>query len=163
MSKSKTIEGSVTHHYVSARKKRGREEKSMQPPLTPMIDVTFQLLLYFILTAEFRQAEGGIPGTLPQEGGVAVESSDPRDPIRVLIEWRGAARDGVLYSIAGLPPIDSEQNLQAQLVKRRGSGKNPPPVVLQPSGDVSWGYVVKVFNAAVRAKFDEIGWVQTGS
>ena len=37
---------------------------SIQPPLTPMIDVTFQLLLYFLLTTEFREDEGQIPGSI---------------------------------------------------------------------------------------------------
>ncbi len=34
-------------------------------PMTAMIDVTFLLLIYFLLTTTFRQDEGQLPGTLP--------------------------------------------------------------------------------------------------
>ena len=53
---AKKILGDETTHYESARKKRARPKAKMQPPLTPMIDVTFQLLLFFLLSFTFRQA-----------------------------------------------------------------------------------------------------------
>ena len=36
----KKIAGDETVHYVSAREKRVKPKAKMQPPLTPMIDVT---------------------------------------------------------------------------------------------------------------------------
>jgi biopolymer transport protein ExbD len=50
----KQIAGDATVHHVSQRTKRGRLKPKMAPPLTPMIDVTFLLLLYFLLTINFR-------------------------------------------------------------------------------------------------------------
>lgn len=48
----------------AARAGAQRKRKSFQPPLTPMIDVTFLLLLFFILTFTFRQMEGQLPGAI---------------------------------------------------------------------------------------------------
>lgn len=163
MSKSKQIEGSDTQHYVSQRKKRGTVKKSMQPPLTPMIDVTFQLLLYFILTSQFRAEEGGIPGSLPRDDGQAAVSEDPREPIQITIRPSSAIGGRVVYHIASLPPIESEKELTEQLIKRRGTGEEPPPVLLEPYGTVTWEYVTQAFNAAVKAKFTEIEWVSSNS
>ena len=48
----KKIEGDETIHYVSPRAKRGRDKARIGVPMTAMIDVTFQLLIYFILTTD---------------------------------------------------------------------------------------------------------------
>ena len=48
----------------ASREAAQRKRKSFQPPLTPMIDVTFLLLVFFILTSTFRQMEGQLPGAI---------------------------------------------------------------------------------------------------
>ena len=49
-----------------------------QPPLTPMIDVVFQLLIYFILTLHFKEVEGQLLSQLPKEKGL--DSSPVNSP-----------------------------------------------------------------------------------
>jgi biopolymer transport protein ExbD len=164
MSKQKQIERSETQHYVSQRKKRGQQPAKLQPPLTPMIDVTFQLLLYFLLTAEFREEEGGIPGTLPNKGGIVKKKEDPRKPIRVEIEPAGEFSKAARFVIGNRPPTVDRDELQRILMgEREAAGDDPPALVIQPHGGVRWQYVVEVFNAAARARFEEIGWVRTGA
>ena len=62
-----------------------RKAAALQPPLTPMIDVTFQLLLFFLLTCEFRPTEGVIPGSLPENGPLVGPKVAPvrLDPITI--------------------------------------------------------------------------------
>ena len=163
VSRKKQIEGSETRHYVSQRKLRGRKKAKLQPPLTPMIDVTFQLLLYFLLTCTFRPDEGQIPGSLPSEVGVTTQQTAPLKPIRVVLQPRGQNRQSVQYEVDNLPPIDHPSELYRVLMGRQEAiGSNEVPVVIHARGDVRWKFVVEVFNAAVRAKFKNIGFAPTG-
>lgn len=43
-------------------------EKPADPPMTPMIDVIFQLLIFFVLTVQFKTVEGKLLSRLPKEG-----------------------------------------------------------------------------------------------
>ena len=52
--------------YIAPFKAIDALEQGLGFNMTPMIDVTFQLLLFFLLTCEFRESEGMIPGTLPK-------------------------------------------------------------------------------------------------
>jgi biopolymer transport protein ExbD len=124
-----------------------------------MIDVTFQLLLYFMLTSTFKPNEGQIPGSLPEKG-VAAVSSEPRPPIRIVIYPRGANREYVRYQVDNLTEIDRQEDLYKMLEARKKSGSVTveTPVQIRPSTSVRWKYVVAAFNAAVRAKYKNIGF-----
>jgi len=154
---TKTIAGDETMHYVSPRKKREAPKAKMQPPMTPMIDVTFQLLLFFLLTMTFREAEGIIPGTLPAEAGTP--QTDPIELEKIEISLRPAA-EGCLYEIRGLNVgINSPAELYARLKARQDAiGSADAPVIIKPSPDVGWEFVVEAFNQAMRAEFKNIGF-----
>ncbi len=163
LSRQKQIADGETPHYVSQRKQRGRAEAKLQPPLTPMIDVTFQLLLYFLLTINYRPSEGQIPGSLPLEVGVAVKIKIPLKPIRIVLQPRGPNRESVQYEVDNLPPTDNANELYLSLMGRQKAiGSDEAPVVIRARGDVRWKFVVEVFNAAVRAKFKNIGFATAG-
>jgi len=161
MSKShKEIVGDETVHYVSAREKRERPKSKMQPPLTPMIDVTFQLLLFFLLTFTFREAEGQIPGSLPEEGtgGISAQQQLER-PVTITLRPAGRFRESVIYEISDLSV--SPQNaadLYQQLAARAKQVGLEVPVVIKPNGNVRWEYVVDAFNQAIAVKFKNIGF-----
>ena len=159
------VEGDETVHHVSQRAKRGRPKPKLQPPLTPMIDVTFQLLLFFLLTTTFRQQEGQIPGTLPQKGIHAEQVTDVEfKPIRVVLRPTGEDRTGCLFEMSGHNvAINSAQQLYEVLLSRQKHlGTDEVPVVIQPRPDVRWQYVVEAFNQSVRAKFKNIGFAPAG-
>ncbi|MHC4606521.1 MAG: ExbD/TolR family protein [Planctomycetota bacterium] len=52
------------------RKKKDHDEKVDQPPLTPFIDVIFQMLIYFMLTMHFKELEGKLLSQLPKDKGL---------------------------------------------------------------------------------------------
>ena len=149
------------HLYVPERKKRKREDVKLQPPLTPMIDVTFQLLLYFLLTYSTRKDEGQIPGTLPATTGQATERPLQHKAIKIKIAAIGLYREQVQYTVGSKSLNDSRQ-LSAFLQRRRESHGAETPVVIDPSPRVRWKYVVDAYNQAVHAKFKNIGFVPSG-
>ena len=103
---TKKIAGEEAVHYVPPRKTRSKTSAKMQPPLTPMIDVTFQLLLFFILTFTFRESEGLIPGTLP--GNFQGEPAPDAQSIHIKIHTAAGDPTGVVYEI-----FDAEEALRA--------------------------------------------------
>ena len=154
------VRGDQTVHYVSSRARRGRPRPKLQPPLTPMIDVTFQLLLFFLLTTTFRQQEGQIPGSLPQVGGIAVGQTVMLQPTFVRLRATGADRVGCIYELSGhaVSMASPTQLYEALTARRQALDCDELPVIIQPRPDVRWQYVVEAFNQAVRAEFKNIGF-----
>lgn len=56
-----------------------REEVELE--MTPMIDVTFLLLIFFMCTIKFKSLEGKLAAYLPKEVGTSPTPSEPLDPI----------------------------------------------------------------------------------
>ena len=145
-------------HYDSPRKKRQSDTPAMQPPMTPMIDVTFQLLLFFLLTMTFRMAEGMIPGALPKKGmGAPAEQEEIVEPIRVKVLPAGNDNVGVNYEIEGHSArVGNGADLYEVLKNRVDKVGTDSPLIITPAPDVEWGYVVEVFNQATRCQFKSV-------
>ncbi len=73
-------------HAVN-RKRRRREHQSASPDLTPMIDVTFQLLIFFILCTRFTVQERAFQADLPLEEGFRQRSSPPKEQLTIYCNW----------------------------------------------------------------------------
>ena len=55
-----------------ARRKKRRREEDTEPEqlnMTPMIDIVFQLLIFFMLTLQFKEVEGKLMSVLPKDKG----------------------------------------------------------------------------------------------
>ncbi|MHC4605689.1 MAG: ExbD/TolR family protein [Planctomycetota bacterium] len=69
------------------RKKKARDEKVTQPPLTPFIDVIFQMLIYFMLTMHFKELEGKLLSQLPRKKGLEPQPDvhPPLNDVRIFL------------------------------------------------------------------------------
>lgn len=123
--------------------------------MTPMIDVVFQLLIFFMCTVHFRVREGKLQTFLPNKG---LDDPDIRErrvlypEIRVQISYdedRGAVQlmfDGSIYR-------DHETLGKALAAKRDECLKRlnyAPPVVIEAQRNVPYGEVVRVIDLCVR-------------
>ena len=72
------------------QKQHAVEEK---PNLTPMIDIIFQLLIFFVLTAKFIAFEGQLQAYLPKDRGLQ-STTDVELPtgITLYLNWNDAGR-----------------------------------------------------------------------
>jgi biopolymer transport protein ExbD len=71
-----------------SRRSHGTESVEPDLPITPMLDMSFQLLAFFILTFKPAPTEGQIAMTLPkEEGGPTIAAPNPFDekPVRYII------------------------------------------------------------------------------
>jgi biopolymer transport protein ExbD len=150
-----------TTHYEPPRKRRKQGGGKQQPPLTPMIDVTFQLLLYFLMTSSFQPDEGQIPGSLPKAGAA---SESPVTPIKIALRPAGTYQELVQYHVDRLPPITRPAELLEILKGRKQAygDRDDIPVTIDVHSQVRWKYVTEAFNAASRAKFKKIAFATRG-
>lgn len=153
-------------HYVAPRKRRARTKTKMQPPMTPMIDVTFQLLLFFILTAQFRQDEGPLPGTLPKLGPSEMSYvTAPLQTVTITISPAGGlARSAAVYQCSPIhqSAITSPSQLY-EVIDRHVAGlpgqAEKIPIRIHPRRDVRWEFVVEVWNVTQRARLKNVAFI----
>ena len=108
--------------------------------MAPMLDVVFNLLIFFFVTTTFL-TDTGIPLRLP-ESTTAEAGADP-EPLLVRIAADGAVRFGErIVSLA-----DLESGLTAAL-----STSSEGSVTIEADGRVDYETIVKVMDAARRAK-----------
>ena len=50
------------------RRKVRLDDRADEVPLTPMTDIVFQLLVFFMLTMQFKESEGKLLSQLPSDG-----------------------------------------------------------------------------------------------
>ena len=60
-----------------------KEEYKME--MTPMIDVTFLLLIFFLLTIKFKVLEGKLAAYLPKDVGVNSSPAEPKEKVEITI------------------------------------------------------------------------------
>lgn len=135
------------HQTVMAGFSSGRRI-SMGLRMTPMIDVIFLLLTFFVLTAKFQQPEQILSVFADKTQSAAVKTEIT--PLRISVTPTAA---GCLLKIADRPAIElaADNPNQALLVltrKVRQELENNPdvPIELDYDDAVSWDTVVKVYD-----------------
>lgn len=173
---STTLGESEVVHHVSQRQKRNKrtlDGGSMQLNLTSMIDVVFQLLIYFVVTSNFAVGEGIITAKLPTGPGTPQpENKPPNKPLKIVVKSGGAIGTGYsvhIEDVAGRPSSFAELGdtlIQLQYDPTRGLNgffKPDNPVIIKPGASVRWQHVVNAFNAAVRARYSNVSFAQAGA
>jgi biopolymer transport protein ExbD len=149
-------------------RKRLRVPVKFQPPLMPLIDVMFTLMLFFLIASTFRQQEGLIASTLPGKGG-PVDAPEPVLTLDIPIYVQAIGGGGARYSTetgqtfddyVGRDSNSAASGVYDYLASRRKGLPTPEnsQVIISPTGNVPWQYVVQVYNQAVRAKFVKVGF-----
>ncbi len=135
--------------------KKKQEIEDVELELTPMIDVTFLLLIFFICTMKFKVLEGKLETQLPKDVGV---NSSPVDDILEKVEVdivRDPSRPGGLrVAINGqaMPNLDTFRSRMNQFVQ------NDPETrcTLYPRDGVTYEQVVKVVDQLLMVKLTDI-------
>ena len=93
------------------------EREDCEMEMTPMIDVTFLLLIFFMCTLKFKTLEGKLGAYLPKEVGVnPQQTTEPPPKCEVGIDvveegTRLRARDGELWAGEGRYVFDDARRL----------------------------------------------------
>ncbi len=119
-----------------------------------MIDVTFLLLIFFVVTTTFKRPEGVFASKLPSDAGTPAATL-PISPIVVRISQSDAAGRYFQIRIDNFARSPQTFGELAQFlidVQANPGFDRQTPVVIFPESEVRWDHVVNCWNAAVRAK-----------
>jgi len=150
------------HRFGALRfQPRDRSGVSIGINLAPMIDVTFLLLIFFLVTTTFERAEGLLTSRMPDQGeGPRVAL--PIDPIVVRLIPADPVGQKVAIHIDNVASmaIGSFEELKDALVTLHDEpGVDiDTPVVIIADDDVLWDHVVASWNAAIRARCHHVAF-----
>ena len=127
--------------------------------MTPMIDVVFLLLIFFVVTASSQTREMLLPTELA--AGAVDANVVPPEPEPLSVEvWLSlkvdAALGGTVVDMNGTPYTDLDQ-LKAQLRLLAELGPENP-VILDIAGNVPLGDVVDVYDTCQSAGFQSVSF-----
>jgi biopolymer transport protein ExbD len=165
------------------RKRKHAEFLDPDLPIIPMLDMSFQLLAFFIITFKPMPTEGQIAMSLPpaEEGGeaaVALPDITSQKPVKYIARVQATELGGRIASIQlteegsadaeGTRFGGSHSDVEAFLAeckklvsseraKRDLDPDRPPPkLTLEIADKVLQDYVVQVFDAAIQAGFTDV-------
>jgi len=140
------------HKDKSYRSFRQQHKKGspFQLKMVPMIDVVFLLLVFFLLTANFRSREGFLPAELPRQ--ITHTEHMELEPLMLYLHSRpdGTCRVDIGADVSVVVPAGESNfaNLGAklhQVVLDQGRHLDDP-VKLIPNAETQWDHVVKIYH-----------------
>ena len=86
---------------MSKRRRSSRDGATeVEINMTPMIDIVFQLLIFFVLTAKFIKFEGELLSYLPKDRGTnPADAEDLVEPLTIYLRWQGDPITGTCEAI----------------------------------------------------------------
>ena len=157
-------------------------EEVCEMEMTPMIDVTFLLLIFFIVTLKFKVLEGKLTAYLPKDVGVNTSEAEPIEKVSILLRPRvegtkmsadgksvyndptGEKRfiwgpDRVLeYSVGSTKTTDLDE-LGKRLAKIYKDRDDEAPATIDARPGTCYGDVVPLLDKAIDAGFTDITFV----
>ncbi len=129
---------------MSVRIDKGRLGGTLE--LTPMIDVVFLLMIFFLVSSKLEEDDRAIDVVLPQAAAAKPLTSRPREFII------NVDRDGNLY--AGSRPVSLDE---LNRLLRQAVADNPvrQKVTLRADEEVAHKHVVSVMDACVQAGIED--------
>ncbi len=138
----------------------------LQPPIIPVIDVVFNLIIFFMLTPSVSGSDGFLTTNLPTlSGPVAGKPTIMEVRLRVKLydvsasgEYNpGGKNDQCTISVED-QSIGSDFNaLRAMLEAKRAAGLDvKTPILIHPTIGCLHKWVVMAFDSAVEAGFNNI-------
>lgn len=141
---------------------RRGNDVDMDSAMTPMIDVVFLLLVFFVWTASFQVVEHVLPSEMSEqigsEANPEVVPPLPKDFEDVVVKI-GFADAGASFQVNG-EPVGSLAAVEEQL-KTISKIDNTVPVILAPDAVVPLGVVIETYDVANVAGFADVRFAVT--
>jgi biopolymer transport protein ExbD len=129
--------------------------------MTPMIDVVFQLLIFFICTASFQQAEELLPMGLATAGGNSTATPRDEEPQRQRIVVRATRVEGKTRWIVNDRPTASLREV-ASVLRAVSQSDRSAPIALEVEGAVPLGEMIDVYDLCRQAGLEKIEFAVGG-
>jgi biopolymer transport protein ExbD len=152
-------------------RRRNDDGLQIELPITPMLDMAFQLLIFFIFTYHPSELEGQLPAVLPATNGSGgpgeIVVDGPPEPLdaTILVHVRTQHEQqagGIVFPITieqdhALKNVDSLKELEKNLQQRYA---NAPKAKVRIVGDdkLKWACMMQVVDVCQDAGFQQVGF-----
>jgi biopolymer transport protein ExbD len=142
-------------------KLRGGPICEFERTVTPMVDVVFMLLLFFVLASGGRMAEATLASPLSAGTISSLEPGQPeRAPAEIWIRLRrDVPRARTLIQIDGRALADTAA--LARALQERAAQQPQASVILEAAREVPFGDIIAAYDACRAAKFHSINFAAT--
>ena len=131
----------------------GSDEDNPVPlNVTPLIDIIFCLIIFFMCSFHFKQLEGKIESWLPKDKGVqgTPQANPVLEEIRVILSVDPSTR--AVVRKLGANPMEDDGELAKNILAMHEDfeklGKKDIPVIIDAMPPVPWKDVINVMNIA---------------
>ena len=138
---------------------RADREHDIDSTMTPMIDVVFLLLIFFVWTAGTQIVEYILPGQMSaQAGNQETDISEPLpeqdfDNVVIRVRWDGNLPDWTIND----QPLPTMEDV-SQTLSGLAAVNIDAPIVVHPDENVPIGYVIEVYDQAKLAGFVKVSF-----
>jgi biopolymer transport protein ExbD len=131
-----------------------KDPGQIKSDLTPMIDVTFLLLIFFIVTLRFKTLEGQLDASLPKNSGAGESPIIEKLNVRMLVADPAADSRRLRYEV-GSQSFASLDQLQTYLAQQ---DPQLTPVTLDPRDGVIHQDVMELLDLLIHEHFQQISF-----
>jgi len=135
-----------------------RTTQSAELQMTPMIDVVFLLLIFFLWTSSFEKPEGELASGLAMTAtGSAAPATEvtPDQPLDELVITLAAAPPSSITIQMNDQPLSGQEELKTRLAQIVAIGAQPP-VIIVPRPEVTMGDAIAVYDVAVSSGLERV-------
>lgn len=157
--------------FGQRKKKREKQlETDINRVVTPMLDMTFQILFYFVINFKPPIAEGQIDLNLPPEAlgapdTTTIDSDDKADEYRITVYSQSGGIDFMTFKVKTFEPEElPEKNmlgsLQAKLksIPKPAPNKGKPPVIkIECDKNLKYSELMELMNICREEGFKDVG------
>ena len=137
----------------------------MEIKMTPMIDVVFLLLVFFVWTASFQIVEMVMPSSLSAVTGTEqpIDAADPPPPeadfhdVVVRITWTGQQPNWQVNDTP-MPKLDDLRSRLRDIFTIKADA----PVIVHPDQNVPLGHVIDVYDITRVIGFEKVQFAASG-
>jgi biopolymer transport protein ExbD len=127
---------------------KGQKKDELDVNITPLIDVVFLLLIFFMVSTTFDR-ESEIQVTLP-EAAIDEPLSDENEPIEVTVSSEGN------FFVNGQRVVNSQIQTLKQALVKIANGRKDPPIIISADANATHQAVVTVMDASRQLGFVHI-------
>lgn len=138
-----------------------RKSSSMDIMMTPMIDVVFLLLIFFLTTSSFEKIEMLLPSSVTEasdtaKAGSAAPTAEPlQTEVDEIVVLLNTGPQGEPQIVLNDQPLNSLPELIQRLSAIR-KVRRDVPVILEPSDEIATLHVIEAYDAIRQIGFSSV-------
>ena len=140
----------------NSRLARWNQRRPIQVEMTPMIDVVFLLLIFFLWTASFRMAEQLLPSRMATEARTRGSEQDMTEdldfePVVVRVLWQSQSPSWTVNGRAA-----NSLQMVFEKLSKVAAIKSDVPVIVDPEPTVPLGHAIEVYDLSREIGFGKV-------